>query len=432
MSDEVYFWGLVIFSLLIIGIVLVWWFFPRQSTGNVTAPGPLCPPCPNSGQPVVQFVNQTNVMLLLGAAGPSPVLPREGTWELAPGGTLTIDIPSNWQGTATGIGPRFWVRTGCRYSASENKAQCETGDCGGLYNCFSPTNGSLAGLAPVSLAEFCFVCGNGFSFYDVSLVDGYNMSINIQPMGGSATNPISPGDQFWNQQGLCNPGQDLRANCPAGFTLHSADLGSYIPGTPNNIIACFSNCGRYAYPTAPSASCTAADPQCTPWRQYCCQGPDYGKACLTDADCAFNAACYQGTCQCRAFDISPPCPSNVCTFPNSQPPPDQCSGTGDLACIGDDTVHHICPMAYSWPNDPQTFDTNANSFRVTFAPGGTSVPITPASTIPTCASLPSSFNYTINSQLCSLSKGVFGGAKQTGNWDCNVDTSNTLGVLCRW
>lgn len=415
-----------LFVGLIVFIVLVWYGIIKIGTGTQTTL-----PAPSTDQTVVQFVNDSNTMILLGAAGPTPVVPREGTWELPPGGSLTIDIPKSWEGTATGIGPRFWARTGCRYSAADNKAQCEIGDCGGLYNCFS-SNGSLAGKAPVSLAEFCFNCGNTFSYYDVSLVDGFSLSINIQPIGGSVTNPIDPNDEFWGRQGLCLPGKDLRSICPTGFSLKSSDLSSYLPGTTDNIIACFSNCGRYEYPTAPSASCVTTNPQCEPWRQYCCQGPDYGKACTTDANCSFNAACWNGTCQCRAFILSAPCGSNVCTFPNAQPPPQTCSPSGNLACIGDDTVHSICPMAYSWPNDPQTFNTNAKSFRITFAPGGTTVPTTNSTTIPQCSSLPASFSYAANAQLCSLSKGKYGGAKQTGSWDCNIDTSNTLGVLCKW
>lgn len=394
---------------------------------------PPCPPCPPppTSQSMVQFVNQSNVMILLGASGPTPVLPREGTWELPPNGTLTIDIPSSWEGTNTGIGPRFWARTGCRYSVADNKAQCEIGDCGGLYNCFSGST-SLAGKAPVSLAEFCFNCGNGFSYYDVSLVDGYSLSVNIEPIGNTPTNPISPLDQFWSRTGLCNPGQDLRSICPANFTLRSSSLTSYIPGTPDNIIACFSNCGRYEYPVAPSAVCLPTDPGCTPWRKYCCQGPDYGRACSTDADCELDAACWNGTCQCRAFVLSLPCPNNVCTFPEAQPTPQLCSPSGPEACIGDDTVHRICPMAYSWPNDPQTFDTNAKAFRITFAPGGTSVPVSQSGSIPPCSTLPASFNYQTNLQVCSLSRGKYAGAKQNGPWDCNVDNTDTLGVLCSW
>jgi hypothetical protein len=46
-------------------------------------------------------------------------------------------------------------------------------------------------------------------------------------------------------------------------------------------------------------------------------------------------------------------PARRCTNPGgaAQPAPAPCSAP---ECIGDDTVHAVCPRAYTWPNDPQT------------------------------------------------------------------------------
>lgn len=395
----------------------------------------------------VEFVNQSGQELLLGALGPTPVETREGTWVLPPGGTLNIDIPPSWLNTAGQShlnGPRFWARTGCRYNISDDKAQCETGDCSGPYNC---SKAGLAGKIPTSLAEFCFQCGNGLTYYDVSLVDGYNLSINIEPLGGSPKNPNDPNDVFWCGTDTCIAGQDMRSICPLGFQLHNSDLDSFIPGKPNNIIGCFSNCGLYEYPTAPLGNCNdQTDEKCRNWRQYCCQGPDYGHPCNSDADCKNGGACWTGnerppgpgnpaTCQCRAYYLNPPCPPDICTNPQGAPNPAPCISPN---CIGDDTMHKICPRAYTWPNDPQTYDCDAKRYRVTFSPGGTSVPITPAvPSIPKCSSLPTNaFDYAGASKNCSQIPGKYACAvpknSANPNWACNIDQPNMgcNGVMC--
>src|SRR4029453_16430329 len=157
-----------------------------EATLPVPTPGP-------SGY-VVQLVNESNVTLLAAANAahkigqpPFPVIPREGTWVIEPRGVLTIDIPLEWQGTvglpgAGALGPVFWARTGCRFDIAHDIAQCETGGCGGFYDC------SQAHLTPPgakSLAEWTFNDPNNrnWSFPDISVVDGVNLNMDIQPIG---------------------------------------------------------------------------------------------------------------------------------------------------------------------------------------------------------------------------------------------------------
>lgn len=393
----------------------------------------------------VEFYNQSGQELLLGVLGQAPIETREKTWILPNNGTLNIDISQAWLNTAGNsalIGPRFWGRTGCRYNIQDGKAQCETGSCGGAYDC---SKNNLAGQIPASLAEFCFQCGEGFTYYDVSLVDGYNLSIDITPVNYSSKNPNDPNDVFWCGTDTCNKGQDLRSVCPQGFQLHSSDLTSYIPGQPDNMIGCFSNCGRYEYPTAPLGNCDEkTDPKCKGWRQYCCQAPDFGKPCNSDSECSNGGACWTGnerppsatnpsTCQCRAYYLNPPCSSSICTNPQGAPNPATCTN-----CIGDDTMHKICPRAYTWPNDPQTYDCDAKRYRVTFSPGGTPVPVTPASNfIPKCSSLPSdTFDYATFLKNCAQVPGKYACAVSKNsanpNWACNIDNPNMgcNGVMC--
>jgi len=396
------------------------------------APGEPPIPVPTPGLNVVQLVNQSSVTLLLGAFGPTAVVPREGKWELPPGGWLTVDIPAAWRNSTTqgSHGPRFWARTGCRYDAASDIAQCETGDCGSRYDCSAA---ALAGVAPTTIGEFCFNCGYDFNYWDVSVVDGANLSVDIEPLPPySATNPKSPGDTFWCVSPNSVSGADLRANCPSNFQLKRSDLSFFIQGDTDGVVACFSNCGKYEYPTAPAMDCDDSDPRCASWKQFCCQANDYQQKCAADAECTFGGTCWEGKCACRGFTVKPDCPPDVCTNqePSAQPPYGLCS---EPTCIGDDTVHEVFPRAYTWPNDPQTYDCDTTALRITFAPGNTSVPITDSGAIPSCSSLPPAYGYATANQLCSGTQNkVFAGARLApANWDCSVMAA-TNGVLCRW
>jgi hypothetical protein len=409
-------------------------------------------PVPRSGQTVVQFVNESRVTLLLAAFGPTAIEPREGTWTLRPGAALTVDIPPQWHNTTApgSAAPRFWARTGCRFDESRNVAQCETGDWAGMYDAFKGAVRPFpAGKSPNSFTEWCFICGDGHTFWDVSAVDGADLSVNIQPLGSfSPRDPTAPGDVFWCRTGNAVAGADLRASCPDAFQLKRSQLSSFIQGSGDGVVACFSNCGKYKYPLEPPANCTdATDPRCSAWKRYCCTaGPaEYARTCNTDADCGFGDGCLELTrqgkpvklCQCRGWVKEPPCPDSVCTNQGlGVPPYGTCSGApGPLQCIGDDTVHRVLPRAYTWPNDPQTYNCDAKIYRVTFAPGGTKVPITDAGPIPACSSLPAAYDFARQGQLCENDRkkgAVFAGAHLSpGNWQCRIE-SVTDGVLCRW
>ncbi|XP_010416369.1 PREDICTED: pathogenesis-related protein 5-like [Camelina sativa] len=95
----------------------------------------------------------------------------DGGFPLTPGASVQLTAPAGWSG-------RFWARTGCNFDASGH-GNCVTGDCGGVLKC----NGG--GVPPVTLAEFTLVGDGGKDFYDVSLVDGYNVEMGIKPQGGS-------------------------------------------------------------------------------------------------------------------------------------------------------------------------------------------------------------------------------------------------------
>ncbi|PPE00892.1 hypothetical protein GOBAR_DD02091 [Gossypium barbadense] len=107
-----------------------------------------------------------------------PTLATTG-FTLQRGETKTITAPTSWGG-------RFWGRTHCSQD-SDGKFSCLTGDCGsGKLECSG--NGAAP---PATLAEFTLDGAGGLDFFDVSLVDGYNIPMLVVPQGGKA---VTAGD----------------------------------------------------------------------------------------------------------------------------------------------------------------------------------------------------------------------------------------------
>jgi len=291
-----------IFALLVFGFSSVFWSVDPTPAAAAEDPCLAGLPVPTPTPPavrVVQLVNCSN-QTVLGAAnaarntatGPlTSVLPREATWVMGPVGSanhanvLTIDIPPEWAGTKVegSIAPNIWVRTGCRYDIAANIAQCETGGAGGFYDI------SKAQLGPpgaTTITEWTFYqqskSTTGATYFkdnfDISAVNGASLTMDIQAVGGDASDPGDPQNIFWLTQPagfLPNSpmsvyGDDLRANdrCPEAFRLKRSQLtstGMYgtvfgyviqenISGKPegeDGTVACFSNCGKYKFPLEP-------------------------------------------------------------------------------------------------------------------------------------------------------------------------------------
>ncbi|XP_020588842.1 thaumatin-like protein 1b isoform X2 [Phalaenopsis equestris] len=108
---------------------------------------------------------------LLSGAGTSPLTT---TGFLLPSGeSRPIDVPPSWSG-------RLWGRTLCSTNPSTGHFSCATADCNsGTVSC----SGSGA-TPPATLAEFTLNGSDGMDFFDVSLVDGYNLPLLVIPEGG--------------------------------------------------------------------------------------------------------------------------------------------------------------------------------------------------------------------------------------------------------
>lgn len=102
----------------------------------------------------------------LAGAG-TPQLPTTG-FRLDAGQTARIRAAPGWSG-------RIWARTGCQFDDT-GAGTCLTGDCGGQMECLG-----AGALPPVTLFEITLGDGLGDDFYDVSIVDGYNLPVVAAP-----------------------------------------------------------------------------------------------------------------------------------------------------------------------------------------------------------------------------------------------------------
>ncbi|KAI5319228.1 hypothetical protein L3X38_038936 [Prunus dulcis] len=175
-------------------------------------------------------------------ADQQPQLSTTG-FELVSQATSSVITPVPWTG-------RFWGRTGCSTDAS-GRFSCATAECGsGQVTC----NGNGA-VPPATLVEINILPNGGQDFYDVSLVDGFNLPVSVSSQG-------STGDC---QTSTCPA--NVNVACPAELQVTGSD----------GVIACKSACTAFNQP------------------QYCCTGPnDQPSTCTpTNYSQIFESQCPQ-------------------------------------------------------------------------------------------------------------------------------------------
>ncbi|MQL84382.1 hypothetical protein Taro_016886 [Colocasia esculenta] len=119
---------------------------------------------------LVNNCNESVWPAALGGAG-QPT-PEGGGFHLGVGEEAVFDVPSGWSG-------RIWGRQGCCFD-DQGKGSCDSGDCGGLLRC-----GGAGGAPPASVVEMTLgTAKSGLHYYDVSLVDGFNLPVAMAPVGG--------------------------------------------------------------------------------------------------------------------------------------------------------------------------------------------------------------------------------------------------------
>lgn len=106
--------------------------------------------------------------------GAGNTAPKDGGFHLGVGEETVFDVPFGWSG-------RIWGRQGCCFD-EQGRGSCETGGCGGKLRC-----GGTGGAPPATLVEMTFGTPQSpLHYYDVSLVDGFNLPVTMVPIGGGA------------------------------------------------------------------------------------------------------------------------------------------------------------------------------------------------------------------------------------------------------
>ncbi|KAH8597926.1 thaumatin family-domain-containing protein [Bisporella sp. PMI_857] len=273
--------------------------------------------------------------------------PGTGGLELKPGGTKSLEVGSDWQG-------RVWGRTNCSFNELGTGASnlngnngagraCTTGDCGGQLSCI------LTGETPVTLAEFDLEGGSEGkqTFYDISLVDGYNIPMAIKYI---------PGDDAKLKE---IPPNLTNCACIATFGLLLPPTAS---GTLGNI-----STPDYPIPYEPERT----DKQVSSWCPWDCQLTQPTKP----GDGVYPYP--DDSIQRPAFN---PCLS-ACAKTNS--PSDCCTGKYNDPNVCKPNLYaksakKVCPDAYSFAYDDHTSTfiiPTGGGWEVIFCPEGRSTNI---------------------------------------------------------
>ncbi|KAM3454314.1 hypothetical protein MY5147_001271 [Beauveria neobassiana] len=151
-------------------------FIEQTPRRDVTSRGP-----PRAGDDTVPLIitNRCDTTIWPGTATQAGLGPGTGGFELNPGESKNLSVGSNWQG-------RVWGRTNC--TVNGDSCACQTGDCFAKLDC------DFSGAVPATLVEFNLAGGvNGMqTFYDISLVDGYNLPVGIEHIPSDNTSFIPP------------------------------------------------------------------------------------------------------------------------------------------------------------------------------------------------------------------------------------------------
>ncbi|XP_057470374.1 thaumatin-like protein 1 [Actinidia eriantha] len=201
-------------------------------------------------------------------------------FELQPGGSRAIQVPPGWSG-------RFWGRTGCNFDPNSGQGSCSTADCGSnQVEC----NGAGA-KPPATLAEFTVGSGNP-DFYDVSLVDGYNLPMVVVASGGS---------------GMCGSTgcvTDLNLQCPKELRVGDGQ-------------ACMSACEAFGNPEYCCSGAYGSPTTCTPTLY----SEIFKSACPRSYSYAYDDATSTFTCTGGDYTITfcPSSPSQKSSRDSSPP-----------------------------------------------------------------------------------------------------------------
>jgi hypothetical protein len=282
----------------------------------------------------------------------------------ANGGLQTFNVNDGWQGA-------WFGRTNCSFT-SAGLGSCETGDCAASDNWGHLACSGIGSKPPATKGEMNIDLKTGIDYYDISLVDGYNlpMQISVTDYNTSYYNPGDPTSKFTCKAAGCLNTSTL-SSCPKNLTF-----------TPNgNQVGCQDDCNRATIlhntnPIMyPNATVTA---YCCPDTEYCSPINPCGvagstcKAWITNAANCKNCSAYNGVYP-NGYPITTDLPNSAIFF------------------------HESCPNAYSFTYDDASATYTCNStpttglrtkYNITFCAKAPLPTLTgnPASTVTTPAS----------------------------------------------
>ncbi|KAJ1269218.1 hypothetical protein BS78_07G193600 [Paspalum vaginatum] len=230
----------------------------------------------------------------LAGAG-TPQLPTTG-FRLDPGQTVQVPAPTGWSG-------RLWARTGCVFDA-DGKGTCQTGDCGGRMEC-----AGTGATPPSTLFEVTLGKGAAdLDYYDVSLVDGYNLPVVAVPRART-------GGGGCNATGCMS---DLNRSCPKELQVECGG------GT----VACRSACEAFGQDQFCCSGAYATPTTCRPtayssvFKSACPRAYSYAYDDRSSTFTCNNAADYT-----IAFCLPP---SGLQNSDSTPPPPPVNNGVGGI------------------------------------------------------------------------------------------------------
>ncbi|KAF5734828.1 putative Osmotin precursor [Tripterygium wilfordii] len=159
----------------------------------------------------------------------------------------------------------IWGRTNCQFNAS-GKGSCQTGDCNGMLECQG------YGKSPNTLAEFSLKQLNGKDYFDISVVDGFNVPMEFSAVRGGPCTIVTkcnadiigqcpnelkvpggcngPCPVFGTEEYCCTSGSScgptnlsmfFKARCPDAYTYPFDDPSNFFTcasGTNYKVIFC--------------------------------------------------------------------------------------------------------------------------------------------------------------------------------------------------
>ncbi|KAH8654504.1 thaumatin family-domain-containing protein [Tricladium varicosporioides] len=302
------------------------------------------PPIKRDGTIPLKVTNKCAEKIWPGVGTQAGTGPGIGGFELGPGEDKMMMVSADWQG-------RVWGRTNCSFNpegtgAAINNgagAACDSGDCGGVLNCV------ITGVAPSTLFEVDLAGGSGNkqTFYDISLVDGYNLPMGIVYIPGDSPKLQTIPPNLTNAACIATAGM-LSDPAPSSTTDGGAN-------------------SSYPIPWEPKKSNMDAEKWC-PWDLLIIKPTKPGDGVYPYPDDNIQRPIFDPCISACSHDNAP---ENCCTGEYSDRA--KCKPNEYAAA-----ANAICPDAYSYPFDDvsSTFIIpTGGGFEVIFCPEGRSTNI---------------------------------------------------------